>query len=471
MPTTTFTDVLTFSTLAGLARARSHSAAFRIPARRDDVCMCRQPHREFKIEVNAGGFHLHPEQPESGQTVLLALRVYAGRGGRWREPWIEVKNAPIAYRQYFERGAQGNRFLNLTPIFHTASRDSLRVALTGHHIRWDAGGTLHAYEAPTLEGTCLVVAPHPDDAEIGAFGLYSQSHSWILTITSGERTPTGMRPIVPAGDEQAHWAARLRLWDSLSIPQLGNVPRERCLNLAFPDDRLRQLYCEPDLALELACEKTLPRRLLRAQNSHSLFQTGESHCRWHDLVAELARALELIGPRTVLCPHPVVDSHPDHVLTGIALARALQQSAHTPEQFLLYVVHAKDAPLDPFGPVDGVVSPPPWIANEWVADSLYSHALSAHGRRAKYFAVEAAHDLRTYSSGEPRTLAQLARILAGEMAAFLSGRGVHPGSYLRRAPRPNEVYYVASPDSFAELALRAERTIRGGIGERKRLSG
>lgn len=445
--------------LLGYLRVRGYRAAFRAPARRDDSCVCRKPHPKFNVLADDAGFDLPPGIAGSKQTALLELRLAATVTGSWSDPWIEVQGAGIHYRQYFERGLRGVRFINLSPLLHAPPGELSRVSLTGHHLRWERAGALHVHSPPALEGDCLIVAPHPDDAEIATFGLYSQRDSWIVTVTCGERTPTDLRPVAPSG-EKARWAAWLRLWDSLSIPQLGNVPRDRCLNLVFPDDRLREMYCQPEQAQELACESSVGRRLLRARNSDPRFQHGGAQCRWEDLVAELTRVLEVTRPRTVACPHPLLDCLRDHVFTSIALAQALRRSAHVPDEFLLYVVHTKEAQLHPFGNSASIVSIPPSNGVEDVADSLYSHSLATEVRRAKYFAVEAAHDLRRYSEDGPRSLTGLARLLKNELAAFVAGTGARPDSFLRRAPRPNEIYYVASPDSFAELASRAEQAAR-----------
>jgi LmbE family N-acetylglucosaminyl deacetylase len=314
------------------------------------------------------------------------------------------------------------------------------------------------FDPPAMgNGDTLIVAPHPDDSEIAAFGLYSQRRSWIVTVTAGERSPTDLSSVVSLESEQTRWRALLRVWDSLTIPQLGGVPRERCLNLVFPDARLKQMHDSPTRAFRLGCEDSLPRQVLRSRNPLTRVQNGAADCTWGDLVGEIRWLLDTATPSIVVCPHPLVDPSPDHVFTALALAEALRNGSHEPDLFLLYVVHVNEAPIYPFGGADSAVSLPPWEHEEWVADSVYSHALSEDTRRAKFFAVEAAHDLRVYPDLRPRTIGRLMTLLRRELTAFVGGMGLHPTDFRRRAPRPNELYYVVSTDGFRELAQRALR--------------
>ena len=160
-------------------------------------------------------------------------------------------------------------------------------------------------------------------------------------------------------------------------------------------------------------------------------------------------------PAVLVCPHPQLDPHHDHLFTSVALAQALRTGAHQPSTVLLYALHANEVPLYPFGAAESIVSLPPWDGAEWIADSIYSHPLSEDARRAKFFAVEAAHDLRVYCDSRPKTARQLAATLHRALAAVISGMGLYPTDFLRRAPRPNEIYYAASVEGFLELARRA----------------
>ena len=437
-------------------RARRYRAAFRIPARRNDQCVCRGPHRTFPVSVLPHGLELAvPLGP--GHTALLAIDVSATAAGGMLDPFIEVEHDRVSYRQYFERGVHGTRYLNLSPAVQQSGASSLRrIALRGRHIRWKADASLLVFDFPAIGGgDTLIVAPHPDDSEIGAFGLYSTCRSWIVTVSAGERSPTDLSPIVTRAEEQTRWRALLRVFDSLAAPELGGVPRERRLNLVFPDAQLKQMHDNPMQAFRLGCEDSLPRRALRSRNPVPELQDAPADCRWGNLVAELRWILDTVRPRTVACTHPLVDPHLDHVFTCMALAEALRGGAHQPDLFLLYVVHANEVPLYPFGSAASVVSVPPWENKEWIADSIYSHSLSEDTQRAKFFAVEAAHDLRLYSDAGPRSLRQLTTVLRRELSAFVSGMGLLPTDFLRRAPRPNEIYYVVSPQGFRELAQRA----------------
>jgi LmbE family N-acetylglucosaminyl deacetylase len=441
----------------GLLRARRYRAVVRIPVTRDDQLVCRGPHRSFAVPVDSHGIELPAASFAQTASAFLAIDVAATALGHLLDPSVEVQLENGSYRQYFERGVAGTRYVNLSPAFQQAGTGTLqRIALRGSYIHWAAQGSLIVFDSPPLgNGDTLIVAPHPDDAEIAAYGLYSQRRSWIVTITSGERSPTDLSAVVPCSAEQTRWRARLRAWDSLTIPQLGGVPREHCWNLVFPDARLKQMHDNPQHPFRLHCEDGRTREALRANNPMIEFSSGAADCSWEDLVEQLRRTLDKVRPAVLVCPHPQLDPHHDHLFTSVALAQALRAGAHQPSTVLLYALHANEVPLYPFGAAESIVSLPPWDGAEWIADSIYSHPLSEDARRAKFFAVEAAHDLRVYADSRPKTARQLAATLRRALAAVISGMGLYPTAFLRRAPRPNEIYYAASVEGFLELARRA----------------
>jgi LmbE family N-acetylglucosaminyl deacetylase len=444
-------------------RVRRYRGIFRIASRRNDSCVCRGPHRVFAVSAASDGIELPNEAFGPGRSSFLAIDVSVTMTGRVFDPYLEIGRGSELYRQYFEQGANGVRYVNLSPAVQAAEDSgSTRIALRGGHLRWKPSASVMVFEPPAFGvGDTLVVAPHPDDSEIGAFGFYSGRPSWVVTVSSGEVSPTGLSPVVPRGPEQIRWRALLRVHDSLTTPGLGGVDSERCLTLVYPDTRLKQMHDEPTRVFALACESSLSRQTLRHKNPLARLRDATPDCKWSDLVEDLRWTLDHVRPRTLLCTHPLVDPHPDHVYTSVAVADALRAGAHAPELILLYVIHANEAPVYPFGGIDGIVSLPPWQHREWVADSIYSHPLSEDDRIAKYFAVEAAHDLRSYySDSRVRDVRELAAIARRELGAFVTGMAPRPADFLRRAPRPNELYYVVSVEAFLELtrvAVEAHR--------------
>lgn len=409
--------------------------------------------------VGPHGFDLPSREFFANQTVFLAIVVSATATGHMLDPFIEIEHGQARYRQFFERGAYGNRFLNLSLAFQeTLTGVSQRITLRGRHIRWKGEASLIVFDAPAIRGgETMVISPHPDDSEIAAFGWYSQYPSWVVTVTAGEGSPTDLSNVVPVREEKAHWLAKLRVWDSLQIPGLGGVPRARRLSLVFPDGRLKMMHDSPTRSYKLACEDSLPRQVLRSRNPLTRLQSATPDCTWGSLVEELQWLLDTARPSTVMCPHPLVDPSPDHVFTTLAIAEALRNGTHQPDVFLLYVVHVNEVPIYPFGAAESAVSLPPWREDGWLADTIYSHALTEDTRQAKFFAVEASHDLRTYADLRSRSIGELMTTIRRELAAFVSGMGLRPTDFLRRAPRPNELYYVVSAPGFIDLAERALR--------------
>jgi LmbE family N-acetylglucosaminyl deacetylase len=444
--------VLAIAAIGCLLRMRGYRSWSRMPARRTEELRCRGSHRVIALLLAPDGVDLPSDIDLRGQTVLLYLTVSALPSGHLLDPFIELRHGARVERQYFERGACGQRYLNLSSVFGPNEQTPLsRVNMRGRRLRWQADASLLVFEPPAIaDARLLVLAPHPDDAEIAAFGMYARHRSTVVSITAGEKATANLPAGVPA-HARAHWVARLRVADSLSVPQLGGVAPAQCANLIYPDGALAAMCQSPTVGFRLACEQTLPRSQLRAANSMRQFQAGDAGGSWNDLVRELCLLLELTQPDVVICPHPLVDSHPDHVFTTVALEQALRAFHGSAPLLLLYAVHSRLAPLYPFGPAESIAGLPPGCHAGWVAESLYSHPLEPDLRRAKYFAVEAMHAVRTHAHVTPKTFGQLLRSIRDALAAYLAGLGPNPASFLRRAPRPNEIYYVMRGELLSEL--------------------
>ena len=82
----------------------------------------------------------------------------------------------------------------------------------------------------------------------------------------------------------------MRVWDSITVPQLGGIPLERAVNFCFPDRRLAEMYRHPDRDFCGEQECALLFRELRGLNRSPLVN-GTTTCAWRSLVCELRRSL------------------------------------------------------------------------------------------------------------------------------------------------------------------------------------
>jgi hypothetical protein len=370
-------------------------------------------------------------------TALLAVRSW----GAEQDPWVEVSVGELHIKQYFDANALGVRWLNLSGLREQLAGGA-EVTIRMHAVTLEAeAATLRLFDNHLdLQQRILVVAPHPDDAEIAAFGLYADRQASVVTVTAGNAGDMNYRASV--SDPAEHYALKgyLRAVDSVTVPWQGNIPPERTANLGYFDGRLDAMYLAPGQTVaEVYGPNTDVARYRRANLSKLVSSAPRSNT-WQHLVEDLVEVLRKVNPGVVVMPDPRLDTHLDHEFTSVALDQALEQWEGNPV-FLLYTNHT-DSNRYPYGPAGTVVSLPPSDQHLGM-QKIYSHPTVHALQIRKLFALESMHDLRL-SPDE-----QMTCDLAG-----IAHRPDYPRvpdvDYFRRAPRANELFFV-----FDKAGLRA----------------
>ncbi len=369
-----------------------------------------------------------PRTATQWDTALLAVRSW----GAEQNPWIEVSAGNFHIQQYLDANAVGVRWLNLAGLREQLA-DGSEVVIRTHAVTLEAEtATLRLFDNHLdLRQRILVIAPHPDDAEIAAFGLYADRQASVVTVTAGNAGDMNYRASV--SDPAEHYALKgyLRAVDSVTVPWQGNIPPERTANLGYFDGQLDAMYLAPTQKFPEVYSANTDVAPYRRANLSKLVSSAARSNSWQHLVEDLAEVLRKVNPGIVVMPDPRLDTHPDHEFASVALVQALEQWQGDPI-FLLYTNHADDNRY-PYGPAGTVVSLPP-SERHLSMQKIYSHPTAHALQIRKLFALESMHDLRL-SPDEQITCS----------SATIAHRPDYPRipevDYFRRAPRANELFY------------------------------
>ncbi len=442
-------------TTLGLARSRAYLRLLKYDPAQD--CFAGFTSRTVEIvplQCDASGFELPNLKPDV-TGALLELDVRASGGGSWFEPGIDIRSDAFTDRQKLERGVSGVRFLDISRLLATGAAPGKRVNLRGRHLRWRTNAArLHlSREKLSAHERILIVAPHPDDAEIAAYGLYTDRGATIVTITAGDesdRYSRGPGIILPRP-----LMTRLRVWDSLTVPQLGGVSPDRVVNLCYSDGKLSNLRAEP--GRDFCGDFDLKFGELRKLNRSPLAREG-AVCSWVSLVRDLEHILSGTQPTVIVAPHPGLDPHADHLFTTVALCEAIRNVGQTKGRFFFYVNHNRHSEMWPYGPAGSGTALLPILFDDVTGGGgFYSHPLSPRRQLEKFLALEAMHDLREVSTLEQGTVRSHLRALRSALSAFLQGLDNPPTSYFRRSVRPDEFFFTNSLDEGAACCARMTR--------------
>jgi LmbE family N-acetylglucosaminyl deacetylase len=370
-----------------------------------------------------------PRAATQWDTALLSVRLR----GAGRDSWIEVSSGEFRAEQYLDPGATGVRWLNLSGLRAQLIAGG-EVTLHTHGVILEPGGaTLRLFDSHLdLQQRILVLAPHPDDAEIAAFGLYADRQASVVTVTAGNAGD--MNYSANINDPAEHYALKgyLRAVDSVTVPWQGNIPPERTANLGYFDGRLDAMYLAPAQAIPEVYSANTDVAPYRRANLSTLVSGGSRSNTWQHLVDDLVEVLRKVNPGIVVMPDPRLDTHLDHEFASVAIDQALERWQGNPV-FLLYTNHS-DGNHYPYGPAGTVVSLPPG-EQRLRMQKIYSHPVAHDLQIRKLFALESMHDLR---------LSPDEQITCGSATA--AHRPDYPRApeedYFRRAPRANELFYV-----------------------------
>jgi len=370
--------------------------------------------------------------PGAADTLILEWDVSATWLGRFLDPHIYLGDD----RQDMERRVDGRRYFNLSGQGEALRAGTLRIR--GRFCRLVGAGRLFALSNPDYaERRLMVIAPHADDAELAAFGLYSRcSEASIVTLTQGEIEAEHYQRLGLSLPEAARLKGRLRTWDSLAVPLWGGVPQERCVQLGYYCLQLSAMAEQPQTPFGSRESAEADVRSVRRHNPLSLPGDKDGQPTWDNLIADLVAVIEHYRPEVLLAPHPELDPHPDHVASTRAVLEACAQSTWQPDTLLLYANHLHDNDRWPMGPAGYGIALPP-VFTPLPGGRLWSPLLSAEQQLDKAMALGLQHDLQGALPLKRRLRRWIQQALAGRRWPATG-----ENEFFRKAVRRHELFWV-----------------------------
>jgi LmbE family N-acetylglucosaminyl deacetylase len=381
---------------------------------------------------------------EEFDTALLEIRVKSTFLGSILDPFVSIRAGEFERQQYFERTVDGVRYINISEFLRV--RERIKIEPCRCQLFRDNSKVI-LFSNPRLEGkSLLVIAPHADDAEIAAFGLYSSNNSAIVTITAGEVGSKGFENFYPEAKQAALFKGRLRAWDSVAVPLWGGVQQEQVIQLGYFCLCLKAMHDSPDEAIKSQAAGIDDTRLFRAFNQFQFGSDNNGKPSWSNLIDDLAECIERVKPDVIITAHPQLDPHSDHYYSTVAVSQALKKTHHLPAEIYLYANHLTYSDQFPFGPVHTLASLPPNMENNLKVDSVVSIPLSMDKQKDKAAALGMMHDLQSPLRWKKQLRFKLQSILIGRKQPPYGD-----DEYFRKAVRANELFYRVQEGGLDEV--------------------
>jgi LmbE family N-acetylglucosaminyl deacetylase len=400
--------------------------------------------RPTRVRARMKDGHLDvPARLKSQNTVLLEVTVNSTILGHWFEPHIDIESTTGRFTQAFERGGSGLRYVNLSPLDLSSPAS---IQMRGNYLQIRDQDVTLDYLPSDLDiehQRILLISPHPDDAEIAAFGLYDGRDAYLVTVTAGDAGDPGIFSMF-AGSQAFLEKGRVRTWNSLVVPMLGGLAADRTANLGYFDGTLAAMKANPTQpvhALGSGLDSLAANR--RAQSPDLISPRTDTHATWLNLVQDFEYLIKHVEPDIIVTPYPQLDAHPDHQLSTIALIQAIRNLHWMRGALLLYSNHLPANARYPYGEMGDLVSLPP--ATGVLFDGIWSQTLSIEKQARKYLALDAMVDIRP--NLRPASLQSVASLFKQALSSSVTDSDE---SYYRRAVRANELFFVLRVPSLYE---------------------
>ena len=379
----------------------------------------------------------------SDSTLILEIKVHSTLSGHLCQPYIEIQCDRVDRAcHYLEHGLRGLRYLDISGFCGSG------IKLKLHHCAFShKKGFLYRYQNPNIDDkTVLILAPHADDAEIAAYGLYSTSaRSHIITITVGEEGKCDYCGLYGSKQERTIQKGKLRVHDALSVPALGNVTQERCAMLGYFGMSLKWMFEHQDQQAISTSTGIDDISFFRRVEHTPFIKNQKASATWDSLVQDLYSAIDTIKPEIIITPHPDLDSNSDHRYTTYALIEALQRANMSDTKLYCYTNHHIYNETYPYGPMFSTSLLAPKFNTPFVYESIYSYQADISKQIEKFYALEAMHDLRdaTLVIGVKKAWKHFSKQLKRAIQQ-------RDKSYYRRGVRSNELFYVIGWESLSK---------------------
>ncbi len=330
-----------------------------------------------------------PKEIDDSYTVFCKVKLKSNLLGYLLSPTIEI-NGNTSSAQSFEARLRGYRYVNLSNLFDENGEikfKTKRCSLANEKVE------VYAYKNEDIsKDKILIIAPHPDDAEIASYGLYSRNakNTFILTLTGGEY---GYNYYNVFKDKAKNDFVKMksRTWNSLTVGMLGGVLTDNMLNLGYIDASLKGMYEEPEKTVSISQEKLDILKQMNPFYDDSFSQIDRS---WNTLVSDIQKVIDTVQPNIVITPHTYLDKHPDHIYATVAVSQALQKMNYDKGNLFLYTLHNSVNSHYPFGKMGSMITIPPVFEDVECFDKIYSFELTKDEQANKILAFEAMNDLR-----------------------------------------------------------------------------
>lgn len=356
------------------------------------------------------------------------------------KPYIQIEDT----KHYFEYGAKGFRYLNIS---HT-QKSSIKLTLKNTTIK-QSELSLYGYKNNIdLSKKILILAPHADDAEIAAFGLYKMAKDvTIVTTTIGEHGLCNYCDIYDKDRTKSSLKkAELRTIDALTTPLFGNVEMSNSLTLGYFGGSLKWMSEHQDKKASSYVDGFDNMNAFRKVSHAKIKLPLNVEPTYDAFLNDLSEIITQAKPDIIITPHPTIDSHPDHKHTTLGLIEAIE-SLNFSCKLVLYTNHLELSETYPIGQMHSSISLPPNI-KEFYFDSIYSFRLDDEMQIDKFFALESIHDLR--DSLVFFSIKRAFKYLNKMVKRKVVGKDK---SYYKRAIRANELFFVVESQNIDKMLV------------------